>query len=1381
MAKIQLLDYTIYLTDAEKVKEYGFAGELRRRYNLAPTAAATLFQAPIQQEHEIFAAPCIRSSWFRSGENFPLDVATFRRRSGGFWGWLSQLWGNYTDYYWMGHFEHHPLAEPGEPVEGQTAPMARRRWIDSFSTYEGSIRRSYAASIDPGTGTGLSLRKNVGNTGGYSHQTDEDGGEKPYSSWERLYVRIRHYPSQPAPLWECRGTSGTNGARIQVLPTGQLAYYNGLLDISDKLLGTTDSLELERWYKVDLLIQFRQPDSASGRLRCYLNGHLEADLVVSSGGGLANEERHSYSILGKEGANDFEADYDSWICADLPVGSGGEALLNGIDWRHGSRVVPLYINSWGDQHNGAAWEGDWRNLTQHLMSILAGGYSNGVESATISQTLHATFDLTPAIAQPGSLGAAALAVKVLHNRVIGAGTWSEADLGYSLNGGPLNSRTFTGYVGLYPWEAISHFPEVAEPFQLTSLEAQYCVTTEWSGATATPYRVHALVALVELVGIFGPEDVPADASPDTPPPAPKRLQTHNAPYPRTPWVLSQSAPPCPVAIYGGTYGGNGTGQDLAFPVPIQWLWIRRLDAASGPEWWTSSMLWSHEGDGDTQTPGLACVLMDPTCPPATEEGQAETRALVRLYGDNARLNAPGNTYQFIAFADPGARFCLNGAFAHASQLGADGRNKLEVLGFLPEAGWFQKELPYATGSYGYYKGPGYALAAASQIHTGSEIASVVTFAQGEIISHAELHSGYNQVAYSLWRRDDGSGDPGAAAVVKIGHYVGDGAASRTIGLTPPCGRRPLFAYVRAHANSNAVIRDPSHTDTSSSQVSGSSISTGITSGGIDQFTVGSTLNANGVTYDYFAFMGGSDAGNNGWSQNGEYVPVEPDYVPDSPYEEPLEPDEFPTWPPDGGGDPGTGEPPGVIIPPGLEDDLTECPVETHRLINIALARIGVSKRVEALSTETSIEADMVRLHYDDDVEATLRDFPWPWATRYATLVASAQTQPHAGDWTEAYLSPGDCVFERRLVAERGRAADPTPPPFRLVAANNGVRVVLCNVEAPAVLEYTARVICPAKFGDPAWRDAFAWRLAASLAPALSRISDRAKECMVMYEAVLTNVRSVIQPGSPGPAPLAPQPDTVDVAAGDVAANLHVVNRALLRLGARTIASVSDQSRESVAANMVFEEELRSTLRDFPWPFATAYADPVLVAGSADAWANADWTFSYRLPADCLFVRRLVTPAVGRDYDPNPPRYRVAQDATGGLLYTHFDAPTIEYTARVPGTVAQADALFRDALSWRLAAALAPSQAYADPEGVEQLGRGPRDARGIIPGQPAAAEDQVQSHAWDRRDRRLVDQRQRVADACWRRYYMVLDIARASSAKEQQQAPTGDPDWITGRN
>jgi hypothetical protein len=378
-----------------------------------------------------------------------------------------------------------------------------------------------------------------------------------------------------------------------------------------------------------------------------------------------------------------------------------------------------------------------------------------------------------------------------------------------------------------------------------------------------------------------------------------------------------------------------------------------------------------------------------------------------------------------------------------------------------------------------------------------------------------------QLSYMAFRRADGNNDAGQPAVLWLANYVGDGAASRTINFAPASGKRPLWALVVGHTGTS-VMRDPSHTGvTSTTLPSTANAATGITGGGIDSLSVGVALNANGVTYDVFVIPGDSVALNGGFSQNGEFQPV----APDSPAAgnslwdaTPADPELAPNEPS------GTVVVPGVdpVLPDGVtgSDFQTTCVAATTFIINQALSHIGVNKQIGNITTEASALATTCRLHYTDDVLTVLRDFPWPFATRYArlVLVAGTATVPVNGDWQYSYRAPSDSIFNRRIVNPDlvGRAFDPDPPKFRVGSDATGL--LIYTNEAPTSgqpgnvtpeLEYTVRTTCVALQGDSVFREALGWRHAFSICAALAKDPEkRGPFCWQMYQSIKATARTL---------------------------------------------------------------------------------------------------------------------------------------------------------------------------------------------------------------------------------------------------------------------------------
>jgi len=1392
--KTEWLTFYIVLKDPAEVK----AQQAAHPYGVmvAPLTAATTYAAPWRgYDDPQTGAPYSWTPW--SGANtkggvFPLDVVQFNRKSGGFW----IFGGTTTTYIWLGQFR---LASNGVPVDAGVTqgPISLRRWVEGFETP--GIQPTAASGTASGLvicrdaarhvgGYGLAIRGpnnqlyslKLGDAAGYNPATTVGGIVNRNRSWERFYLRLRRKPTTGTVLfWRCRGVLGdatSPGLAMGITTSGQLALFS-FDNVSYTLLATmTDSTYItewdpvtnpKAWHKVDIIFRYATALTVPGKLIATAAVWIDNRPVFQSAAGcpgLVLSTGHDLSDMGnpQSGVTDLELDIDDWICADIPylVDAGARVEYgNGKDFLSGSKVVCLRAKQFSANHN-AAWTGDYRTLAQETFDLAA-------VPATLTTTTSAALlaidsdDADVIDADPGKLGVAALMVMLRSSR----GTTS-GSIGVTLNGSTTTTnitQSATGSTAGGANAAIFGQVGTAAAFaDLTPIELRHT-----KGADTTAAYVASLMAQVELIGEWGKEDHPR---PNTTAdqaiadaiiwPTPKGQ--HNAAYPHSPWALdSPNAPPiAPYIVVAGTYVGNNTGQDLAFRAPVHFFFVRPLTGGAGGFQWWSTMLASHRAFEQQLNPRLVHGLEDLSFTGSVNE-QQQQQYLLRIAGTEAQINAIGVTYQYIAVMDPAGRFCLNTTVSHRS---AEPLivNKLVDAGFTPEWAFAWIELIGSTTNRLYAKHAGNA---ANKIahYGGGAITTGLALGAGSVSTDTGVHTlGAAAIPLSLWRRADGNNDAGQPGVVAIGTWTGDGSASRAVSFAPSSGLRPVFALVFGETG-NGVWRDPSHTGVNSTQGAGTDITTGITAGAIDGMSVGSSLNTNGIVYTYFVLMGSATAGNGGWSINGEFMPVEaaslPGTTPDV-----NDPTLIPGYVPPAA--------PGTIVPLPTDPDLDDgtdlpgtdllCKDFTQLIANQALARLGISKQIAAIKTELSIEAVHARLHIQTDVDTTLRDVPWPFATRYFILpvVAGSPSSPVNADWVYSYRRPWDCVFERRLVASRGSAPDPTPPPFG-IGSDSGGGLIYANV-SPCTLEYTSRIFCPTYYGDALFKEALIWRHAASLAPALTRLEDKVRHALEQYAAVTAKARLILKPGNPGNPPAAVS--AYDTSATDIAANVAVVNRALIRIGAKPISSFTDQSREAVAALAIFEDELRTVLRDFAWPFATSYATPAVVGGSLTAPLNSDWTFSYRLPTDWVAVRRLVT-STGRDYDPNPPRFRISTDATGGLLYTSEQSAVIEYTARTAGTVARSDALFRDALAWKLAAALAPAFAtVVDPEIEEQRGRGPDKPDRIARTNPAQ-----QQYA-----------RQRMVDYADRQYRIVLVKAEVAAGNESQQAPPGEAEWITGR-
>lgn len=155
--------------------------------------------------------------------------------------------------------------------------------------------------------------------------------------------------------------------------------------------------------------------------------------------------------------------------------------------------------------------------------------------------------------------------------------------------------------------------------------------------------------------------------------------------------------------------------------------------------------------------------------------------------------------------------------------------------------------------------------------------------------------------------------------------------------------------------------------------------------------------------------------------------------------------------------------------------------------------------------------------------------------------------------------------------------------------------------------------------------------------------------------------------------------------------IEICNLALSHLGVgKRIGSLDESSREALSIKPFYEPALREVLEDFAWPFATRIVTLALV----EEEPNDEWGFSYRLPADCLFARRILSGSRNDDADSRVP-YRRTSDDEGGLILTDAEDAQLEYTAFLDDP-ALYPASFVVAFSALLAYYIAPQLTSGDP-------------------------------------------------------------------------------------
>lgn len=143
----------------------------------------------------------------------------------------------------------------------------------------------------------------------------------------------------------------------------------------------------------------------------------------------------------------------------------------------------------------------------------------------------------------------------------------------------------------------------------------------------------------------------------------------------------------------------------------------------------------------------------------------------------------------------------------------------------------------------------------------------------------------------------------------------------------------------------------------------------------------------------------------------------------------------------------------------------------------------------------------------------------------------------------------------------------------------------------------------------------------------------------------------------------------------MASEVGIANRALQKLGAKRIVSLTEDSRNGRAINASFDELRDAELRAHTWTFATKRAQ-LAASATAPLFGKAR---SFPLPSD--FLRKL-------NLDPQENLNSDDQQLEGRNIITNDSAPLdLRYVYRVEDPN-EMDVLFREALASRIAMELA---------------------------------------------------------------------------------------------
>lgn len=814
-------------------------------------------------------------------------------------------------YIWVGVF----LNGGGGPTVPPTLdPMRPRRFIQGFEMPRGG-EGSFNQFPGGGSGTaecwsrdasrtpdGIGLAYRQSNSTSVIQNLDQfvDPPVNDVNSWERFYMRIRALPSGDLKFWSADGSSANSAIKLGINSTGNLLIYTENNLASEFLRATSaGALSLNTWYRVDLYAIFKPRRTVGAAPPCEVAGatngnqgflyvYINKTLFVS-GNGTCHDAfgtttvRHDRSLLGPDPSTlGLEIDFDDWANMDpgsctVATPEGGSLWQNTLDWLYGFHVQLIRPTGPGPGH-AASWTNTYRTLLQNpaWQAQLTGlsNMSSGIASARLEMLSEMDGEEIGILNGVRQLGCLAL-VSGYVNDPSDAGT--NGRIGFSI-GGVDNLRTIAeestqeGYAsnladivsGQTDMPALS----ASEPMNLVHVHATD-ITTD---------NIAEFQAMAAFAGSWGPEDDDSDDAPGALAP----LGIHNSPYTSSLLGRTGVLMPAQVAVATGTYVGNGSGQDVVIDINfVHWLYIRNTTTNEITYWW-SSMMGPHLGVSQHLILPNNMVRLVP---------QPDGTCFLQLAGNHVGGNASGVTYQYVAFSDPMSKILLCGAWKHNS---SGATNLLFDQNFAAEAGWFAMENMENTlsGSGIWFKGPGHAQDGGSLLNASAQSSSVARFppaaTTGTIVSGGFLHGvAQGQCAFAAFRQSDGSGGTNP---VFIGQYTGNGAGNRTIAVDLG-GRRPIFALVTP-LNAASWVRDPTHASNQSTRADGGTTSTtAIRGGGVDQLLVGSTLNANLIVYNVFIIPSPSTGfpGNDGWDANEAGGLTEPGWDPDNP--------DLPGWPP----------------------------------------------------------------------------------------------------------------------------------------------------------------------------------------------------------------------------------------------------------------------------------------------------------------------------------------------------------------------------------------------------------------------------------------------------------------------------------------------------
>jgi YD repeat-containing protein len=307
-----------------------------------------------------------------------------------------------------------------------------------------------------------------------------------------------------------------------------------------------------------------------------------------------------------------------------------------------------------------------------------------------------------------------------------------------------------------------------------------------------------------------------------------------------------------VRVQTVTYVGNGGAQTIDFgvdQVPTV-LFVIPVNSSIGPEplaWWDA-----RQGAAPLSRSITSFNLVWP------QKGKIH---VVHPSTASQSYNTNGVSYLAIALFDPSSRYVL--PFAVGKPTAEDNYNhslRYPHTGAL--ASTFSPDFVFGGAAFTsnqdqsqatFYRGPGHTGDLTGKLSGGaSEANRIQSIGTGTVQFGTTVGWGNGDYAYFAGRVSDGVS---ATKLMAVTSYVGNGAASRNIALDLG-GQSPVLTFVVPTTSASKIYRVTGDTKGRVS-TGGTEVPNSISAMAANQITVGTALNATGVTYDVWAITTGT--------------------------------------------------------------------------------------------------------------------------------------------------------------------------------------------------------------------------------------------------------------------------------------------------------------------------------------------------------------------------------------------------------------------------------------------------------------------------------------------------------------------------------------------